>query len=296
MARYFKSYKWIDREIAILDPEVDYERIWKLATTYRMTGFQLNFFYVYVFAHFFIAPNGTEVIVREGRGKALTRADDRADDTARHQLTWWEHGPHAEETKRSVQQVNNIHAAIARQYPGRFSNNDDFVYTLCLEATAAHRLREHVGATGFSPAAKTAAYRFWTQMVPLFTAEGGAELRDWPPDFDGLLEFMTRYEAKPWEYSPNGPIALDSVIHQIGARYFPGPLRPLSRPLVLTMLPEHILTILRVAPPPPMVSRIVKNMFRATLLLSETLLPDPKTSISARSARLSGRLRTVRRS
>jgi hypothetical protein len=35
-------YKWIADEIERLDPEVDYERIWKLSTTYWVDDFQLK--------------------------------------------------------------------------------------------------------------------------------------------------------------------------------------------------------------------------------------------------------------
>ena len=282
---YTRNYKWIDREIEKLDPNVDYERIWRLATTYRASDFQMGFFYVYAFAHFFIAPNGTEVIVRNGRGKVFTNPDKRADDTTKHQLTWWEHGPHAEETKRSVAQVNKIHAALGRQYPGRLANGLDFIYTLCLEAASAHRLRVHVGAPGFNPEAKIAAYRFWTEMVPLFTTEDGSELHGWPGDFDGLLDFMTSFEAKQWDYSENGRIALDAVVGHFGRRYFPAPLRWLARPFCLALLPDHILPILRVSPPRPFVSRAVKLLLRSVMFVTDKVLPDPKTSITERAAK-----------
>lgn len=281
-AKPVQNYKWIERKMEDLDPEVDYEEIWRLATAYRISEFQMNFFYAYIFAHFVATPQGARTVVRGGTGKILHRQDKRFSDTSRQMLTWWENGPSSAETKRAVAGLNKLHAHYAKQFPGDFSHNDDYIYGLCLEAAAFHRFRLQVGLPGYDSKSQIAAYRFWRDMVPLFTAEGGVELTGWPEDFQGILEFLTEYESRPQPHTDDGPVAVEALIGQFAARYFPRPLRGMARTMVIAMYPEHILNILRLKPAHPLSVRAVRAMLKAMILLSERVLPDPRETISER--------------
>jgi hypothetical protein len=282
LAQRVRNYKWIERRIDHLDPGVAYEEIWRLAHAYRISEFQMNFFYAYIFAHFIVTPQAARTVVRGGTGKVLHRQDKRFSDTNRNTLTWWENGPSAAETQRSVASLNKLHAHYAKQFPGDFSHNDDYLYGLCLEAAAFHRFRLQVGLPGYTAKLQVAAHRFWGNMVPLFTAEGGVEVTGWPADFPGILEFLTEYESRPQPHTDESIVACEAIIGQFAERYFPGPLRGLARTTVIAMYPEHILNTLRLKPPHAFSRRAVRTMFKAAILLSERVMPDPRESVSER--------------
>jgi hypothetical protein len=281
-SRWVSKHKWIDQEIARLDPNVEYERIWRLANAYRLNEFIMNFFYAFISAHFFATDRGGRTVVRDGKGKILKRQDKRFADTMSPILTWWENGPSAPETQRSVGTLNKLHLHYAKQYPYDMSQNDDYVYGLCAEAAAFHRFREIVGLPGYSPALQVAAYRFWTDMLPLFTTGSGATLTGWPADFDGLLAYMAEFEGRRWPYTEDAVIACEAVRRQFAERYFPKPLHGFAHAMVMSMYPDHILKLLKLKPPNRFLVRAVRGWFKWGMLLSEQVLPDPEQTISER--------------
>ena len=84
--------KWIAKRIEVLDPEKDYDEIWKLMTAYRANDFIMNLIYAITFPHFFIREFGARPLVDGGAGKILTKADRRSDDTSWKMQTWWHYG------------------------------------------------------------------------------------------------------------------------------------------------------------------------------------------------------------
>jgi len=61
---------------------------------------------------------------------------------------------------------------------------------------------------------------------------------DFPEDFAGMLRYLADYEAVDYEYSPEGTQVCDALIDQFCAKWFPGPLRPLGRTMILALLDE----------------------------------------------------------
>ena len=83
-------HKWIDAEIAGLDPEVDWARIYRLSNAYRPNDFMLDLLYAHVFPHFMVPVHGAEPVWRDGQdAKVVERASVRADDTSWHNMLWW---------------------------------------------------------------------------------------------------------------------------------------------------------------------------------------------------------------
>ncbi|WP_025736752.1 hypothetical protein [Mycobacterium genavense] len=150
------------------------------------------------------------------------------------------------------------------------------------EAAAFHRFREMVGLPGYSPALQVAAYRFWTDMVPLFKTGAGAPLTGWPSDFQGLLDYMYEFEKREWPHTMDAVVACAAVRKQFAERYFPAPLHKFAQSMVLAMYPDHLFEILQLKPPNRLFVRAVRSMFKWGMLLSEKVLPDPTESISQR--------------
>ena len=50
--------RWIADEIERLDPERDYEAIWRLTSSYGLDDFALNLVYAHLFPHFYLPSHG----------------------------------------------------------------------------------------------------------------------------------------------------------------------------------------------------------------------------------------------
>jgi hypothetical protein len=55
-----KPRKWIQQRIWSLDPNVGYEEIWRLTSSYGLTGFTQNLVYAITFPNFIVTPRGAE--------------------------------------------------------------------------------------------------------------------------------------------------------------------------------------------------------------------------------------------
>ncbi|KPM46340.1 hypothetical protein AK830_g86 [Neonectria ditissima] len=167
-----RSYHWIQKAIDSLDAEVDYELIWRLMSCYRSSDFMNNLVYALTFPNFVVTSHGAEAVWRSDGGKVVHHGTQRVEDTETYNMTWWFYGPSDKRCRDAVERINKLHARLARQYPGNFSHNEDYVYTTAFSAILMHRLRERLGLSGFSEKEKMAAHHFWRDMTPLFTVEG----------------------------------------------------------------------------------------------------------------------------
>jgi len=275
-----KPYKWIRKEIEHLDPATDYERIWELSSVYYINDIIVNFVYAMTFPYFMVGYHGVQTVLRDGRGKIYTDPNRRMDDTARHMLVWWENGPSDDKTRRSVASLNNMHAYYAKQYPGNFSHNDDYIYTLCYEAALMHRLRLKLGMPGISEREQRAAWEFWSRMATLFVnADDGSALYGFPEDFDGINAFMDEYEGRDWPINPLGPEVGRLILQPFAERHFPKVLHGFARTLVLSMYNDNVLRVHQLPRVNPVVRKACRLLVRLGLTVSEKVLPDPEVSL-----------------
>jgi len=274
-----KPRKWIAKEIARLDPIKDYAQIWKLSVIYRSNDAFMDLMYSITFPNFVVPNHGALAVLRNGEGKVVKHAERRMDDTARHILIWSEYGPDHEFTRKSVDSINKMHIFYSKKYPGSFSHNADYLYTLCYEATLFHRLMCRVGMKGMSEREKIAAWEFWRRMSKLFiNVETGEPIKGYPDSFDGCISLVESYEAGhsiPSKYSEQID---ETMIQAFGKRHMPKVLRPAARTLVLSLLPEGTVRGLGIKP----ASRIAKTLcrfgFRSFLWVGENIMADPDIS------------------
>ncbi|KAF0645901.1 hypothetical protein FPSE5266_07788 [Fusarium pseudograminearum] len=196
------GYHWISNAIESLDPEKDYELMWRLMSCYRSSDFMNNFIYVLTFPNFIITTHGAQTVWRSDGGKVVKRGTQRVEDTENYNMTWWHYGPSDKRCRDAVEHINNLHASLARRYPGNFSYNEDFVYVTTFSAILMHRLRLRLGLSGFTEKEKIAAHHFWRDMTPLFIKEDGSSVHGYPDDFEGCLNFCEAYENTPREFDP----------------------------------------------------------------------------------------------
>ncbi|MXO73030.1 oxygenase MpaB family protein [Alteraurantiacibacter buctensis] len=279
MALNGKARKWIDRRIAALDPAKDYAEIMCLSVVYRSNDAFMDLLYSITFPNFIVPNRGAIAVLRDGKGKVFRAAERRMDDTARHILIWNEFGPEHEYTRRSVNALNRLHKHWSDRYPGSFAHDEDYLYTMCYEATLFHRLLRRVGLAGLSEKEKQASWEFYSRLAPQFrNAETDTAISGFPGSFEACVDYVERYESTRWP--PNAYTAsIDATLIQAFAkRHMPKVLRPIGRQLVLSLLPERTVCNLGLELPPPFVRKLCKLVFATYLLIGMKLLRDPTQS------------------
>ena len=286
-----RGYKWIAREIAGSDPHTDYERIVALTATYYQPDFVWNVIYSTAVMTFTITPWGSNTLTitggkKVGEGKVLTQHQKRADDTLQHFWQWFEQGPSSPEVRRSVEFVNRLHMAYAKQLPGHFAHNDEFVHALCWMGAQNHRFRLWLGVPGYTENQKIAAHRFCLEMAALFRSEKGA-LVDFPEDFAAMLAMLEEYESRPWPAVAEGNMVAEAIIAQFCDRWFPRRLRFVGRQLLLAVTRDRVREIQGLERPRPGVRPAVRLALKAVTVAQERILPDPRRSTPERARRKS---------
>lgn len=282
-SRLRRQRKWIDAEIDRLDPETDWEQMYRLMNAYRPTDFMLDLIYAHVFPHFMVPAHGAIPVWREGQNaKVVNHGGQRADDTSLHNMIWWHHGPSAPETKKSVDTINAIHAHYEQRYPGTFTHHSDYVYVWCFSAVTMHRLREKMGLTGLSDKEKIVVHRFWKELGTLFVVPGDTAshrpVDDYPDDFDGIIRWLDEFEGKDWPVNDVGARTSKTVVDQFLHRYFPTALWPVMRAVLNSFYSDNVLHAYAITPPPRPIKALIRRACGLAMAVSERLAPDPTES------------------
>ncbi|KAK2602842.1 hypothetical protein N8I77_009347 [Diaporthe amygdali] len=272
------GYHWISKAIDSLDPEVDYELIWRLTSSYHLSDFANYLVYSLTFPNFIVTTNGAEVVWRSDGGKVVHKAADRIEKTETYNMTWWYYGPSDRRCQAAVERINQLHAGLARQYQGRFSHNEDYIYTLAFSAILMHRLRLRLGLSGFGEKQRIAAHHFWRDMAPLFRVEGRGMVEDFPDSFEGCMAFCEAYENTPREYDERARYIGISIFNLFAYRYFPPGLRWLGFEFPRALSLPTTLRAFRMKPTHPVLAAVIVFIVRTVFLVTEALMPDPKMS------------------
>lgn len=273
-----KQRKWIRKELEALDPHIDYVKIWRLTSTYGLTDFMQNMMYSIVFPNFVVTEWGSEAIWRDDGGKVVNRPAHRAEQTGTINTVWWFYGPHDDRTKKSVDNINKLHSFWAKQYPGRFAYNEDYIYTCAFTAIAAHRMRLLMGAGGISEREKIAAHLFWLEMSKLFKSEGGVPVDNFPADFDGLMAFCEEFENTPRPKPERGNLITVALHEHFVVRYFPRPLHWLGHQFLRSMSLPTTLHTMQIDPPTRLASAILPRLLGLSMMYQQLIAADPPRS------------------
>jgi hypothetical protein len=280
-----RGYKWIAREIERLDPEVDYARIWSLTAAYYPDETFFNLLYALGMPRITQNPHGSALLVRRTR-KAVDRQQERADDTLASFWRWYEYGPHHLEAQRSLEQVNRIHEALAKNAPDAFPD-EDFVYTTCLLGTTGHEVRLKVGLPGFTEKQRIAAHHFWRDITLQMRGPRGY-IEDYPQNFEGMQAVVKAHDARPWPKSDTGRELAQYVIQQFCQANFPKPLHGVGRQMILALQEPYIRRLCDMGEPNPVAAWLLRRVIFLKGWLAEKVLPDPRLSTPER-ARARGR-------
>jgi hypothetical protein len=268
-----RGSRWIAREIAQLNPETDYARIWQLTVMYYTDDVLANLLYTTGMPCFTQSPYGSELLINRTR-KSIDRRHERAYDTLSHFWRWFEFGPEHIEAQRSIERVNRVHEALAKGLPEAFSN-DDFIYTTAWLGTFLHRLRLMLGLPGFTQHQQVAAHLFWRGIMVKMRGPHGY-VQGYPADFAGMQAFVDAFESRPWEPCETGRQLGQYAIQQFNEACLPKPLWGLGRQVVLTVQAPHIRKLHGMGDPHPVAAWLIRRALCVKVWMAEHVLPDPQ--------------------
>lgn len=210
--------RWTDK-IEALDPEVDYERIYYLLTSYE---FSWDIEKALEFALFrtYAVPSISGLLSFTGEFRESTRK--RYDDTELLLSEVSENGQDSERGQEAIDRINHMH--------GRFHiSNDDMLYVLSTFVLEPIRWLERFGKRSMTQTEISACVRYY-QML-------GTKMRikEIPTSYSAFDIFNRDYEAKQFCYADTnaeiGSLTRDLLL----SMYLPKSLVPLGRPAVYAL-------------------------------------------------------------
>lgn len=269
--------RWVDEELARLDPETDYERMVHLIAEYKLNDFIMNLNYSAGFMGNIMPEPGSRVM-KENR-KAELKPQTRYLDTVKFFWPWFIKGPSDPEVQASLSRLNRLHAHMYKDYKSSFDNNDDWIYTLCNLGTTPDRMRKAVGAPLQPQNVQRAWHLFWRDLASQMTGAHG-ELHSFPENYQGMLDFFDEFENRSYAPAPNGKIVCEQLLQQFNERFFPKALHPLGRTLVLTFVSPAVRKRHGLTEPNRLGSWLIRKAFRFIFFAQDHFAPDAKVPTS----------------
>lgn len=269
--------RWVDAEIARLDPETDYERIVHLIANYKLNDFVMNLNYATGFMANTVPPGGSEAIY--GTGKAEQKPQTRYLDTVKFFWEWFFKGPSSPEVQASLKRLNRLHAHLYDKFPNSFRDNDEWLFTMANLACGADRMRDLVGAPRQPEYVQTAWHHFWRDIAAQMTGPDG-NVHSFPETYEGLIALAEDYEARQYEYTPTGRQVAELMIMQFNERFLPKPLHRIGRTLVLSFTSPAVRKRHDMEDPNPVGQWIFHRMFQLIFFGQDRFIPDNKVPMS----------------
>lgn len=280
-------WRWVDREIDRLDPDVDWERMISLHVGHQVPVLGLAMM-VYPGTMRMMQPAaGAETLA--ATGKLVRHPDRRFDDGNQYLTAWLVDGVSSAAGRRASERLNRVHHAADRatpHLPGNFDRLDDFVYPLVLLATSEDRLRTSLGLPPTGERMKIAWHR-WAQTLFRHLERASGPLADeaFPEDWHAMTEFAMTFDARPYEPTPAGYRVAAAMSDHFAARWFPAPLRWFGRDLTRYLVGERVARLHRIGWPSPWRVRLVRLALRSAFRV-QAVLPDYRTPLPVRIRRV----------
>jgi uncharacterized protein (DUF2236 family) len=219
MARYSRL-----RQIQELDPERDYQEIYRLSTEYEFPwdvtrALELALFRTYAVP----SIGGLLDRTREFGDRGQKRYDDTV--VLLYEMTR-DGGMDTERGRSAVRRMNKIHG----RYP---ISNDDFLYVLSTFVVVPVRWISRYGWRPYSMHEVRATVNNFRHMARLMG------LKSIPETYEEFSSFLDDYERKHYAYNEASRRVADATI-AIFQGWFPGFARPLARRGVLSLTDEPL--------------------------------------------------------
>ncbi len=245
---------WL-RQVARLDPESDYEEIYRIVLAHEFP-WDMNQALSFALFRTYAVPSIGRLL--DETGEFARDAQRRYDDTVLLLDEPARHGLRSEAGRRAIRRINQMHGAYDIA-------DDDLRYVLSTFVVAPRRWMDDFGWRPFSPAEVRASVLYYRDLGALMG------IRDVPTTYAGFEELMTAYEAEHFAYDEGGRRVADATMALLAGFYprvLAGPVDVFSR----CLMDEPLLAAFGYRRPPAPLVRAARSGLRARARL-EALLP-----------------------
>jgi len=233
------------RHVATLDPEADYEEIYRVVFAHE---FPWDLHQAMSFALFrtYAVPSIGRLLDETGEFRRATQK--RYDDTVLLLDEPARSGLRSPSGLRAIRRVNQMHGAYD-------ISNDDLRYVLSTFVVVPKRWLDDFGWRPLSPAEVRASVRYYRELGALMG------IRDLPATYQGFDELLTSYEAEHFAFDEGGRRVADSTLRLL-TTFYPAVLAPVVRTASLALLDDPLLAAFGFPRPPAAARRLVRAALR----------------------------------
>ena len=243
---------WL-RKIATLDPETDYEEIYRIDTMLEFP-WDMNQSLGLALYRTYAVPSIGGLLARTG--EFTERTQKRYDDTGLILTAIGENGLDSPEGRAAIRRMNQMH--------GRYGiPNDDMRYVLSTLVTVPIRWLDEYGYRPLSEAEKVASAHYYRRLGGLMN------IKDLPATWQEFGELMDAYEREHFGYD-EGAVAVSEATLALMATFPPndkGP-RRLMRRSALALMDDDLLRAFRYDAP----TRVEQVLYRGAIKARAALL------------------------
>lgn len=215
------------RRIENLDPEVDHDEIYRLVA-YHEFPWEVVQGTSIAFMRDYGVPSIADLLDRTGRFRE--DGQKRYDDTVLIGVEYAADGIDSARARATIRKLNQIHGHYGIP-------NHEFRYVLATTLVGPVRFIERYGYRALHPHELVALTKVTTRLGELMG------IKELPADYAGYARLHDEYEAEHFAFAPaNRRVAEDSI--KIVAEWYPRPVRPLYRRVVLALLDRPLLDAL----------------------------------------------------
>ena len=263
--------RWIDAEIDRLDPVGDASRIYHLTLNKLAVDHPIFLSLVYTHGFMRIAGQAEGAIAVDGAGKVHGAPYRRSDDTMRALAGWIQDTPGSDRGRQSLAKIRQIHDSYGRRFE---MSHATFVHTVALFTLQTELMLKAVGAPQLSEKERLAQVVHWCAVGEALGVDG------LPRTWTGMARALADYEASAhFRHTAVAGRLADAFVDDFAGRWFPRPLHPLARWIVLSLHDERTLEVLGTKPPPAPAAAAVRAIGRAAIFVRRRLLPDRRELI-----------------
>ena len=245
----------LEREIAALDPEVDFEAIARFLYAYEFS-WDLQRSLEFALFRTYAVPSISGLLAKTGEFERRPRK--RYDDTELILAEILEHGLDSPRGEKAIGRMNAMH--------GRFRiANDDLLYVLSTFVCEPIRWLARFGRRPMSDREQRAWFLYYCGLGARMGIKGI------PESVDAMMRWNSDYEAANFRFSDSNRRIGEATSNLLLGFYAPHWLFWAGRPVVRAFLDPRLLESMGFAPAPPWLQGLVMTALRARARLLRRL-------------------------
>ena len=252
------------RHLARLDPEVDYEEIYRVMATLEFPWDMIQSLSFALFRTYAVPSIGR---LLDETGEFERNTQKRYDDTALLLDEVSLHGLHTTRGRAAIRRINQMHGSYD-------ISDDDMRYVLSTFVVVPKRWMDDFGWRPFSPGEVAASVRYYVELGRLMG------IKDIPGTYGELETLLDGYEAEHFAFDPGGRRVADATLALLLTFYPAVAARPMELFSRALMDPPLLAAFRYRAAPAPVVAAARRGL-RARARV-ESLLPARRTPVHAR--------------